>query len=51
MTISPPKCRTCGAEEWRHVCIGIKKVANKAEVARKALAAPKRPKPKKGAKP
>jgi hypothetical protein len=23
MTIKPPKCRTCGKEEWRHVCSGI----------------------------
>lgn len=20
MAIKPPKCKTCGAEEWRHVC-------------------------------
>ena len=26
MAVKPPKCKTCGAEEWRHICGGTPEV-------------------------
>lgn len=32
--MKPPTCRSCGVEEWRHVCKGVatERVKEKAEV-------------------
>lgn len=29
MAVKPPKCKTCGREEWRHVCGGEKVTIHK----------------------
>lgn len=26
MAVKPPKCRTCGREEWRHLCGGVPEI-------------------------
>lgn len=36
--MKPPKCRSCGAEEWRHVCGGLPDI--------KAVEIATKPKPK-----
>jgi hypothetical protein len=44
--MKPPKCRTCGKEEWHHVC-GPKRVIVGAAKPKKS--APKKEKPKRRA--
>lgn len=41
MTISPPKCKTCGVAEWRHVCKLAGKDVLKAAIKRKPEKKPK----------
>ena len=48
--MKPPKCRQCGKEEWRHLCMGAPSIHLRKDAQRLALPKRKAKRPAKRAK-